>query len=65
MHGHTSSSGLSEKDQIELFNNAGRRRNSRSHRTTMKQAEDFLTSVMEAIKGCPSLMVFLPRQLTS
>ena len=44
--------GLSEKDQIELFNNAPSGQKTKfkeSHRTTMKQAEDFLTSVAEAI----------------
>jgi len=44
--------GLSEKDQIELFNNAPSGQKTKfkeSHRATMKQAEDFLTSVAEAI----------------
>ncbi len=44
--------GLSEKDQIELFNQApmGEKTNFKNaHRVTMKQAEDFLDSVVEAI----------------
>ena len=44
--------GLSEKDQIELFNQApmGKKTEFKNaHRATMKQAEDFLTSVAEAI----------------
>lgn len=44
--------GLSEKDQIELFNQApmGEKTNFKNaHRVTMKQAEDFLDSVAEAI----------------
>ena len=44
--------GLSEKDQVELFNNApmGEKTNFKNaHRATMKQAEEFLDSVAEAI----------------
>ena len=44
--------GLSEKDQIELFNQApmGEKTNFKNaHRATMKQAEEFLDSVAEAI----------------
>ena len=44
--------GLSEKDQIELFNSApmGEKTNFKNaHRATMKQAEEFLDSVAEAI----------------
>ena len=44
--------GLSEKEQIELFNAAPRggiTKFKESHRATMKQAEDFLTSVTEAL----------------
>ena len=44
--------GLSEKDQIELFNSAPSGQITKfkeSHRAAMKQAEDFLTSVAEAI----------------
>ena len=44
--------GLSEKDQIELFNNApmGEKTSFKNaHRATMKQAEEFLDSVAEAI----------------
>ena len=44
--------GLSEKDQVELFNAApsgGKQKFKDAHRATMKQAEDFLTSVAEAI----------------
>lgn len=44
--------GLSEKDQIELFNQApmGQKTNFKNaHRATMKQAEEFLDSVAEAL----------------
>ena len=44
--------GLSEKDQIELFNQApmGEKTNFKNaHRATMKQAEEFLDSVVDAI----------------
>ena len=44
--------GLSEKDQIELFNQApmGKKTEFKNaHRATMKQAEEFLDSVAEAI----------------
>ena len=44
--------GLSEKDQVELFNNApmGEKTSFKNaHRATMKQAEEFLDSVAEAI----------------
>ena len=44
--------GLSEKDQVELFNNApmGEKTNFKNaHRATMRQAEEFLDSVAEAI----------------
>ena len=44
--------GLSEKDQIELFNSApmGEKTNFKNaHRATMKQAEEFLDSVAEAM----------------
>ena len=44
--------GLSEKDQVELFNAApmGEKTNFKNaHRATMKQAEEFLDSVAEAI----------------
>ena len=44
--------GLSEKDQIELFNQApmGKKTEFKNaHRATMKQAEEFLNSVAEAI----------------
>ena len=44
--------GLSEKDQIELFNNAPSGQKTKfkeSHRAAMKQAEDFLDSVAEAM----------------
>ena len=44
--------GLSEKDQIELFNNAPSGQKTKfkeSHRATMKQAEEFLSSVAEAL----------------
>ena len=44
--------GLSEKDQIELFNNAPSGQKTKfkeSHRAAIKQAEDFLNSVAEAM----------------
>ena len=44
--------GLSEKDQIELFNNAPSGQKTKfkeSHRATMRQAEEFLDSVVDAI----------------
>ena len=44
--------GLSEKDQVELFNNAPMGEKTafkNAHRATMKQAEEFLDSVAEAI----------------
>ena len=49
-HQHIKS--LSEKDQIELFNQApmGKKTDFKNaHRATMKQAEEFLDSVAEAI----------------
>ena len=45
--------GLSEKDQVELFNNAPMGEKTafkNAHRATMKQAEEFLDSVAEAIR---------------
>ena len=45
--------GLSEKDQVELFNGApmGEKTNFKNaHRATMKQAEEFLNSVVDAIE---------------
>ena len=44
--------GLSEKDQIELFNNAPSGQKTKfkeSHRATMRQAEEFLDSVVDAL----------------
>ena len=44
--------GLSEKDQVELFNNAPMGEKTafkNAHRATMKQAEEFLDSVVDAI----------------